>query len=78
MGGRVYSMGDESIVITLPGMLVEKIKKKINTGNYSSVSSYIEDVIKEVFTAEEMEVDVYSQEEREEKKKKLKELGYLD
>ena len=71
-------MGDESIVITLPGMLVEKIEKKINTGNYSSVSSYIEDVIKEVFTAEEMEVDVYSQEEREEKKKKLKELGYLD
>ena len=71
-------MGDESIVITLPGMLVEKIEKKIKDGNYNSVSSYIEDLIKEVFTAEEMEVDVYSQEEREEKKKKLKELGYLE
>jgi Arc/MetJ-type ribon-helix-helix transcriptional regulator len=71
-------MPDESIVITLPGMLVEKIEKKIKDGNYNSVSSYIEDLIKEVFTAEEMEVDVYSQEEREEKKKKLKELGYLE
>jgi Arc/MetJ-type ribon-helix-helix transcriptional regulator len=78
MGGRMYSMGDESIVISLPGILLEKIEGKIKTGNYSSVSSYIEEVIKEIFTAEEMEVDVYSQEEREEKKKKLKELGYLD
>ena len=74
----MYSVGDESIVIRLPVLLVEKIEKKIKNGNYSSVSCYIEDVIKEVFTAEEMEVEVYSQEEREEKRKKLKELGYLE
>ena len=39
-------MLDESIVIRLPVMLVQKIEKKIKNGNYRSVSSYIEDVIK--------------------------------
>lgn len=71
-------MPDQSIVITLPAIFLQKIEKKVEAGHYSSVSSYIEEVIKEVTTAEEMEVDVYSQEEREEKKQRLKELGYLE
>ena len=71
-------MSEESIVITLPRTLVEKIKEKVKISNYRSVSCYIEDVIQEVFTAEEMEVGLLNREERAERKKILRELGYLE
>ena len=71
-------MGGESITITLPRTLVEKIEKKIKSSNYTSVSGYVEDVIREVLTAEEMEVELFIQEKRVEIRKKLKELGYLE
>ena len=71
-------MGAEPRTITLPGSLVKKIEEKIENSNYTSVSSYVEEVVREVLTAEEMEVGLFSQEEREVIRKRLEELGYLE
>ena len=59
-------MKEESIAITLPRSLVEKINEKIKRSNYPSVSDYVEDVINEVLIAEEMEVDLSSERKRAE------------
>ena len=71
-------MKEESRTITLPGSLVEKIEEKMKNSKYTSVASYVEDVVREVLAAEEMEVGLFSQEEKGRIKKRLKELGYLE
>ena len=71
-------MEKASRTIMLPGTLVEKIEEKIKNSNYTSVSSYVEEVIREVLTAEEMEVGFFNQAERDSIRKRLRDLGYLD
>ena len=71
-------MEGESRIITLSRAVVEKIEEKIKNSKYTSVSSYVEEVVREVLTAEEMEMELFSQEEKVMIRKKLKELGYLE
>jgi len=71
-------MEKESRTITLSRTLVEKIEEKIKHSNYTSVSNYVEEVVREVLTAEEMEVGYFSREERAMIRERLKELGYLE
>ena len=75
---RGNTMEQDSRTITLPRTLVEKIEEKIKNSKYTSVSSYIEEVVKEILTAEEMEVGSFSREERALIRKKLRDLGYLE
>ena len=71
-------MKEKPRTIMLPGALVEKIEVTIKDSKYTSVSDYVEDVVREVLAAEEMEVGLFSQEEREMIRKRLKKLGYLE
>ena len=71
-------MEEESRTITLPVALIEKVEERIKNSKYTSVSSYVEEVVREVLTAEEMEVGVLSQKERGVIRKRLKDLGYLE
>lgn len=64
--------------IPLPSALVAKIEKKIENSQYSSVESYIEDVLNEVLMAEEMEIHLKQKEQMEEIRERLKKLGYMD
>ena len=64
-------MGEETITITLPKTLVERIEEKIKNSNYPSVSSYVEEVVREVLSAEEMEVELSSEGKRAETRKKI-------
>ena len=64
--------------ISLPGELVEKIEGRIKNSKHTSVSGYVEEVVREVLAAEEMEVGLFSPEEKELIRKRLKELGYLE
>lgn len=71
-------VGEELRTIILPLDLLEKIEKKIKNSNYTSVSSFVEEVVREVLAAEEMEVASVSKEKRAMIRKKLKGLGYLE
>ena len=72
------SAGSSTLTITLSKSIVEKIERKIKDSKYTSVSSYVEDVVREVLLAEEMEVALFSHEEKGKIRKRLKELGYLE
>ena len=64
--------------IQLPAALVRRIEQKIEHSQYSSVESYIEDVLNEVLKAEEMEIHLKQKEQMDEIRERLKKLGYMD
>lgn len=71
-------MEKESITIVLPVSLIKKIEDKIRDSSYRTLSEYIADVLNEVLKAEEMELDLVSEEQRAAQRKKLQDLGYLE
>jgi Arc/MetJ-type ribon-helix-helix transcriptional regulator len=71
-------MADETRAVILPAELVRRIEQKIENSHYSSVESYVEDVLNEVLKAEEMEIHLKQKERMEEIRERLKKLGYLD
>lgn len=65
--------------ITIPKPLYEKIKKRIKDTGFSSVSSYVTYVMRQVISSlEEEKEEVFTKEEEEAVKKRLRALGYLD
>jgi len=66
--------------ITIPKLLFEKIKKRINKTGFTSVSDYVTYVLREVMSSleEEKKEEVFSKEEEKKVKERLKALGYLD
>ena len=71
-------MSKEKVPVFNSKELYDDIQKKVeeSQGEFESVEDYVEFVLREV-TKEEFEEDVYSPEEEEEIKKRLKGLGYL-
>ncbi len=71
-------MSKEKVPVFISKELYDNIQKKVeeSQGEFESVEDYVEFVLREV-TKEEFEEDVYSPEEEEEIKKRLKGLGYL-
>ncbi|MHA1606770.1 MAG: CopG family transcriptional regulator [Candidatus Freyarchaeota archaeon] len=71
-------MSKEKVPVFISKELYDDIQKKVeeSQGEFESVEDYVEFVLREV-TKEEFEEDVYSPEEEEEIKKRLKGLGYL-
>jgi len=68
-------MGEESISLTIPRSLYEKIKIRVESslGEFKSVEEYIRFVLEEVVKEEE----TYTSEEEMKVKERLKKLGYL-
>ena len=65
--------------VPIPKAIVEKIKKRIEQTDFNSVSSYITYVLEEVLSEEDDEEEaVFSKEDEERVKERLKALGYLD
>ncbi len=65
--------------VLIPTSLVEKIEKRIQGTEFSSISSYITYVLKEVVSDEETEdAETLSKEDDERIKARLRSLGYLD
>jgi len=68
---------EDKVTIQIPKKLYEKAKKYIEQhGGFSSVEELVEFVLNEVLTEEEPEY-VYSKEEEEKVKERLRALGYL-
>lgn len=66
--------------ITIPKPLYEKIRARIKDTGFSSVSSYVTYVLRQVISSleEEEKKEVFTKEEEEKVKKRLRALGYID
>jgi len=71
---------EDSVSISIPKTLYDKIKKRIENTEFSSVSEYVTYILEEVLKEleEEEEEEVFSKEEEEKIKERLRALGYLD
>jgi Arc/MetJ-type ribon-helix-helix transcriptional regulator len=65
--------------ISIPTPLAFKIKKRIKGTGFTSLSSYVTYVLREVLAGiEEESEDAFSKEDEERVKDRLRALGYLD
>lgn len=65
--------------ISIPTLLAEKIKKRIRGTGFTSLSSYVTYVLREVISGTEEEPEeAFSKEDEEKIKNRLRALGYLD
>ena len=65
--------------ISIPIPLAEKIKKRIEGTGFTSLSSYVTYVLREVISGmEEESEEAFSKEDEEKVKDRLRALGYLD
>jgi Arc/MetJ-type ribon-helix-helix transcriptional regulator len=65
--------------ISIPTPLAEKIKKKIKGTGFTSLSSYVTYVLREVISGmEEEEDEVFTKEDEKRVKDRLRALGYID
>ena len=71
-------MSEEKVAIKIPRRLYEQIKKQVEEsgGEFKSVEEYVVFVLEEVLREEEAE-SVFTPEEEEEIKRRLRALGYL-
>ncbi len=63
--------------ISIPTSLYKKIEGRIKDTGFKSVSSYVTYVLREVLSEDEEE-DVFTEEDEEKVKERLRSLGYLD
>jgi Arc/MetJ-type ribon-helix-helix transcriptional regulator len=65
--------------ISIPTPLAEKIKKRIKGTGFTSLSSYVTYVLREVISGMEQEdEEVFSKEDEKRVKDRLRALGYID
>ena len=64
--------------ISIPTPLAEKIKKRIKGTGFTSLSSYVTYVLREVLAGMEEEEEVFSKEDEKRVKDRLRALGYID
>ena len=65
--------------ISIPTPLADKIKKRIEGTGFTSLSSYVTYVLREVISSiEEEQEEAFSKEDEEKVKERLRALGYLD
>jgi Arc/MetJ-type ribon-helix-helix transcriptional regulator len=65
--------------ISIPTPLAEKIKKRIKGTGFTSLSSYVTYVLREIISGmEEDQEEAFTKEDEEKVKQRLRALGYLD
>ena len=65
--------------VSIPTPLAEKIKKRIKGTGFTSLSSYVTYVLREVISGIDEEAEeVFTKEDEEKVKERLRALGYLD
>ncbi len=71
-------MDKEFTTISIPTSLHKKIEQAIKGSEISSVTAYVVKVVRESLSKEQESKDVFSQEDEEKVKERLKALGYID
>ena len=64
--------------VSIPTPLFKKIEERIKGTGFTSVSSYVTYVLREVVSEEEEEGEPFTKEDEERVKERLRALGYLD
>ena len=71
----------EYSTVSIPKPLIEKIKERMKGTGFSSVSSYVTYVLRQILSsieAEERSKQAFTKEEEEKVKQRLRDLGYID
>ena len=71
----------EYTTVSIPKPLVEKIKERMKGTGFSSVSSYVTYVLRQILSSieeEERSKQAFTKEEEETVKQRLRDLGYID
>ncbi|UCE29578.1 MAG: CopG family transcriptional regulator [Candidatus Bathyarchaeota archaeon] len=63
--------------VSIPTPLFKKVEQRIKDTGFTSVSSYVAYVLREIITEEEEE-EPFSEEDKERVKERLRALGYID
>ncbi len=71
-------MDKELTTVSIPTSLYKKIEEAIKGTESGSVADYIAKVLRESLTKEEPSTDVFTKDEEEKVKERLKALGYID
>ena len=71
-------MDKEFTTISIPTSLYKKVEEAIKGTEFASASSYIVKVLRESLSKDQRSEDVFTKEEEEKVKEKLKALGYID
>jgi Arc/MetJ-type ribon-helix-helix transcriptional regulator len=71
-------MDKEFTAVSIPTSLYKKIEARIKGTEFGSVSSYAAKVLRESLSKAEPEAEVFSKDEEEKVKERLKALGYID
>jgi Arc/MetJ-type ribon-helix-helix transcriptional regulator len=74
---QVDLMTEEKQTVSISTPLYDKVKEKIKGTEFTSVSGYVEYVLRELLS-EEGETEEFSKEDEEKIKSRLRSLGYLD
>ncbi|MFX1494393.1 MAG: CopG family transcriptional regulator [Promethearchaeota archaeon] len=71
----------EYTTVSIPKVLSDKIKERMKGTGFSSVSSYVTYVLRQVLSSieeEERSKQAFTKEEEEKVKQRLRDLGYID
>ena len=71
----------EYTTVSIPKPLVEKVKERMKGTGFSSVSSYVTYVLRQILSSieeEEHSKQAFTKEEEEKVKQRLRDLGYID
>ena len=64
--------------VSLPTPLFKKVEERIKGTGFTSVSSYVAYVLREIIAEDEGEEEPFSEEDKERVKDRLRALGYID
>lgn len=71
-------MEKEFTPVSIPTSLYKKIEEMIKGTEFSSVASFVAKVLRERISQEKAAEEVFSKEDEEKVKERLKALGYID
>jgi Arc/MetJ-type ribon-helix-helix transcriptional regulator len=71
-------MDKEFTTISIPTSLYKKIEEAVKGSEVGSVANYVSKVLRESLSKDEAAPEVFSKEDEEKVKERLKALGYID
>ncbi len=75
---KISDSEKKDVFIKIPAQLHKRIKERIKETDFSSVSDYVTYVLREVLASLDEGSEVFTEEEEQKVKERLRALGYLD